>query len=317
MAVDSPGSKGGSPESLDNVTEDNVGGIMHKRLAAAASGALSGTLIGVTVQPFDVVRTRMQADAISGTFRSSIQTLKIIVAENGVKGLWRGSPATALRLSLGAGTYFFALDVLKPYFMDRSGKSTLGIGGAAAAGGLARALAGVVLSPISLIKTKLEATGSFGLIGKNNIYTVARDIVAKDGVRGLWRGCVPSVLSNAPFSAIYFSAYSYLRSCALADLGIPQQATNFGAGITAAMLATIATQPTDVLRARIHLGVASGLMSAASSTMSGAKAPQAVMIGAMPRFLKRSIQTALVWTLYEEFLPVIMKCLYGDSGTVT
>lgn len=183
------------------------------------------------------------------------------------------------------------------------------------AGGLARALAGVILSPISLVKTRLEATGSLGLQGKHNVYTVARDIVAKDGIRGLWRGCVPSVLSNAPFSAIYFSAYSYLRGCPFADLGIPQRATNFGAGIAAAMLATIATQPTDVLRARIHLGVASGMMSAASS-VKGANAPQAVMTGAMPRFLKRSIQTALVWTLYEEFLPLAMKYLYHDSSTV-
>lgn len=173
-------------------------------------------------------------------------------------------------------------------------------------------MAGVVLSPVSLIKTRLEATGSLGLQGNNNIYTVAREIVAKDGLRGLWRGCVPSVLSNAPFSAIYFSAYSYLRNCPAADAGIPQRAVNFGAGITAAMLATLATQPTDVLRARIHLGVASGIISAASS-MKGSAVSQAVMTGAMPRFLKRSIQTALVWTLYEEFLPIAIKFLYSDQ----
>lgn len=76
----------------------------------------------------------MQADAVGGTFRRPIQTLKTIVAETGVKGLWRGTPATALRLSLGAGTYFFALDFLKPFFIDNERKSSLGIGGAAAAG---------------------------------------------------------------------------------------------------------------------------------------------------------------------------------------
>lgn len=181
-----------------------------------------------------------------------------------------------------------------------------------AVGGLARAAAGLVLSPVSLIKTRLEATGSFGLQGKNNIYTVARDIVAKDGIRGLWRGCIPSVISNAPFSAIYFSAYSYIRSVPSGDTGVPQQVINFGAGITAAMLATIVTQPTDVLRARIHLGAASGMLSAASS-MKGPAAAQAAMTGAMPRFLKRSIQTALVWTLYEELLPVAVKILYGGT----
>lgn len=76
----------------------------------------------------------MQADAVNGVFRLPIPTLKKVIAESGVKGLWRGTPATALRLSLGAGTYFFALDFLKPYFMNAHGKSSLGIGGAAAAG---------------------------------------------------------------------------------------------------------------------------------------------------------------------------------------
>lgn len=76
----------------------------------------------------------MQADAVSGKFCPPVPTLKKIVAESGIKGLWRGTPATALRLSLGAGTYFFALDFLKPYFISHDGKSSLGIGGAAAAG---------------------------------------------------------------------------------------------------------------------------------------------------------------------------------------
>jgi solute carrier family 25, member 38 len=86
------------------------------------------------LQPFDVIRTRMQADAIQGKFTSTIATLRTVVAESGVRGLWRGTPATVVRLSLGAGTHFFLLDLLKPLIEARSSTGTLGLGGAALAG---------------------------------------------------------------------------------------------------------------------------------------------------------------------------------------
>lgn len=34
---------------------------------------------------------------------------------------------------------------------------------------------------------------------------------------------------------------------------------------------------------------------------------KALLSGATPRFMKRSLQTALVWTMYEELLPIITK----------
>jgi len=88
------------------------------------------------LQPFDVVRTRMQADAMSGNYRSTIGTLRLVAAETGVISLWRGTSATVLRLALGAGTHFFVLEELKPLFakLQPDGSSKLSTFGAAATG---------------------------------------------------------------------------------------------------------------------------------------------------------------------------------------
>ena len=88
------------------------------------------------VQPFDVVRTRMQADAISGLFRSTPATFRAVVAETGVKGLWRGTSATVTRLALGAGAHFTFLDMLRPHFetVAADGSRSLSAGGAALTG---------------------------------------------------------------------------------------------------------------------------------------------------------------------------------------
>lgn len=50
MGADAPGSTERSPKSVDGVTAHTGESVMHKRIAAAVSGSVSGTLIGVTVQ---------------------------------------------------------------------------------------------------------------------------------------------------------------------------------------------------------------------------------------------------------------------------
>ena len=88
----------------------------HKKppaVAAALSGAMSGALISACVQPLDVLRTRMQADAALGTRRSAAATLRGLLAEGGARGMWRGTGPTVVRLSLGAAINFVALEKIK------------------------------------------------------------------------------------------------------------------------------------------------------------------------------------------------------------
>lgn len=73
-------------------------------IASSISGAISGGIIGACVQPLDVLRTRMQADAARGIQRGLMATVQVVLQERGIRGLWIGTEATVLRLSLGAGT---------------------------------------------------------------------------------------------------------------------------------------------------------------------------------------------------------------------
>ena len=172
------------------------------------------------------------------------------------------------------------------------------------AGGISRAIATAVLCPISLVKTRMEATGAYSGAPAQGMLAVTRGIVRQHGVRGLWRGALPTILSNAPFSAIYYSIYREIKAAASAP-DRPQAAVNLCAALIASMAATLATQPTDVVRARIQLGANRGTFESASAISK--HGGRAFMSGAMPRFLKRSVQTALVWTLYEELFPLLSR----------
>jgi solute carrier family 25, member 38 len=153
------------------------------------------------------------------------------------------------------------------------------------------------------------------LAGRNNMFTVARGIVRTTGVQGLWKGCVPTVLANAPFSAIYYSVYTGIRN-SVAFTGWPQAGVNFSAGLVAAMVATLATQPSDVIRSRAQLTASKIGTLAWASRALGSDGGRVFLAGATPRVLKRTLQTALVWTMYEQLLPVIVLALAKASDRV-
>ncbi len=49
------------------------------------------------VQPLDVIKTRMQADAARGVATSAVATLRTVVADSGIRALWQGTQPTVIR----------------------------------------------------------------------------------------------------------------------------------------------------------------------------------------------------------------------------
>lgn len=90
----------------------------------------------------------------------------------------------------------------------------------------------------------------------------------------------------------------------------PSFATNFASGTVAAVAATIITQPADVVRTHMQLGLARPTAAVAGAAAAGVarasslhtlahimreQGTRGLMAGAMPRIVKRTFQTALVW----------------------
>ncbi|KAK2042134.1 mitochondrial carrier [Colletotrichum somersetense] len=69
-----------------------------------ANGALAGTVTTIATQPFDTIKTKAQQAKAVGTMES----FRTIMAEDGVKGLWRGTVMRLGRTVLSGGILFTA-----------------------------------------------------------------------------------------------------------------------------------------------------------------------------------------------------------------
>jgi solute carrier family 25 protein 38 len=288
----------------------------RSKLASVVSGALSGATVSACVQPLDVMRTRMQADVSRGTYLSTVQTVRAIAAHGGVRALWQGTQPTVIRLGLGAGLHFFFLETIKPLLLrpHPDGSPNMSAVGAALTGGLSRAMAALISCPVTVVKTRMEYVGAAGvapiLPRYRNTAHALRTIGRTEGVRGLYRGLGPTIMSNAPFSALYYMFYTRLQHRIKAGPE-PTTAENFASGAVAAVAATLITQPADVVRTQVQLGLAAQVAGGAARVSSlqvlrgiaAAHGARGLLAGAAPRVLKRTLQTALVWTLYEELVP--------------
>merc|ERR1712020_410394 len=78
---------------------------------------------------------------------------------------------------------------------------------ALSAGALARIWACTIVSPLELIRTKMQSQ-------KMAFYQVRQALsvtLKSEGVRGLWKGYTVTLLRDVPFSAIYWGVYEALR----------------------------------------------------------------------------------------------------------
>jgi hypothetical protein len=276
-------------------------------LATMVGGACSGSLARVPLHPLDTLKARLQAApaaaaAAEARARAPPSALaaaaRELVRAEGARALYRGfgvafvggAPASCLYF----GTYAAAKAALE------GGGSGAGSGGGSGAGGArgaaahlaagmaAEAVSCVLWVPIDVVKERLQtqqaplAPPALAAEGPARPYRGALDafrtILAREGVRGLYRGYGATLASFGPFSGLYFALYEQLKAAAQARVNARASAragAGAGAGVgglsqqplppqlpfalqvatasAAGAAASFATSPLDLVKLRLQL----------------------------------------------------------------
>ena len=158
----------------------------------------------------------------------------------------------------------------------------------------------------------------------SSTFQALRAILRTEGFRGLTVGLGPTLVRDVPFSGLYLMFYEHLKTLAPAELQVSHgSSVHFSCGVMAGFLASLVTQPADVIKTRLQISretnknIGSVIRQIYSQQgVAGFTAGQCIdtcsrpavishPLGLVPRSLRRTLMAALAWTVYERMIKTI------------
>ncbi|KAJ9577486.1 hypothetical protein L9F63_005987, partial [Diploptera punctata] len=180
-----------------------------------------------------------------------------IARNEGILSLWSGLSPTLVLAVPATVVYFVTYENLRLLIKD-SRRGVQPFWGPLVAGATARFWAVSLVSPLELIRTKMQSKK----VSYLEIAEALKSLLQYHGVRGLFKGLSSTLLRDVPFSAIYWFHYETFKS--LLSQGAPSFTVSFVSGATARTqyrrhvceIAAICTNPFDVVKThqQIELG---------------------------------------------------------------
>ena len=235
------------------------------------AGATAGLISRFVVAPLDVVKIRLQLQShmpsAPGTgpaapplYRGTLQTMRHIVAHEGITGLWKGNiPAELLYVSYAA-VQFTAYRSMSMLLQHLRGQGTGAGGGSKKSlphaaesficGAVGGAAGTAATYPLDLLRTRFAAQGNDRVYAslRRAVWEIRRD----EGPRGFFRGLTPALAQIMPYMGIFFAAYEGLRR-PLGPLLPWGGGGDAAAGVLASVVAKTAVFPLDLARKRIQV----------------------------------------------------------------
>jgi solute carrier family 25 iron transporter 28/37 len=184
-------------------------------ISSALSGACAVVASDAMMNPFDVMKQRMQA--YGSSYKHLLDCALTIWRREGIVAFYLSYPTTLLLnipfQAIQFPTYEFCRHILNPRSDDQSSIIYSPITHIVS-GGIAGAIASACTTPLDVIKTLLQTRGistNSDIRSLNTISDAARVIYQSCGWRGFFRGIGPRVLTFIPSTAACWATYEYFK----------------------------------------------------------------------------------------------------------
>jgi len=208
-------------------------------------GCLGGIANILTSHSLDTIKVRMQI--LDLKFYSCF---KYMVKKEGVGSLYKGITSPLFNVPLIYAIYFGAYEGGK-WLQGLKPTDDLTIQQAMIAGATAGFAVTSVMTPVELVKCRLQMEGT-GIKGKTiSAMRMAKTIVKKSGPRELYKGGIITLLREVPATAVYFGAYEYARKELKKVYGDKQYVPVIAGGV-AGLLSWIVSYPQDIVKTKLQ-----------------------------------------------------------------
>ncbi|PWA99100.1 substrate carrier protein [Artemisia annua] len=162
-----------------------------------------------TVAPLERLKLEYM---VRGEQKNLFELIKFIASSQGLRGFWKGNFVNILRTAPFKALNFCAYDSYRKQLLRLTGNEETSNFERLFAGAGAGMTASILCLPLDTIRTKLVAPGGESLGG---VIGAFRHIIQTEGFFSLYKGLVPSILSMAPASAVFYGVYDILKSAYL------------------------------------------------------------------------------------------------------
>jgi solute carrier family 25 (mitochondrial folate transporter), member 32 len=179
------------------------------------SGVEAGSVMVLIFNPMWLIKTRMALqdakglhnDQSSKKYKGIYDAVRTIVREEGPKGLYKGLIPALILTSHGAvqfSVYEYMKTEANKYFGNAQGQPAWV---SILLGGVSKIAATAITYPYQVIKSRLQQRGNLTAYRYMGVLHCIRRTAIEEGLRGFFRGLVPSALRVAPASALTFVVY--------------------------------------------------------------------------------------------------------------
>ncbi|KAJ2497599.1 hypothetical protein GGH96_004974 [Coemansia sp. RSA 1972] len=173
-------------------------------VAGLCAGVIEG---GSVVAPSEVIKTRLIHDQCmpNSQFRGTLDCVRSVLREDGVRGLYRGVGPVMMRQGANSCVRFAAYDSLKQLMLRNTRVDAKDIPFVYSFGlGMAAGIITVYSTmPFDVVKTRMQSPN----MEYTNSIQCALRVTKSEGVRALWKGATPRLTRLMFSGAIVFATY--------------------------------------------------------------------------------------------------------------
>ncbi|KAK1800777.1 hypothetical protein P4O66_005964, partial [Electrophorus voltai] len=243
-------------------------------------------------------------------YRGVFGTIATMVRTEGPRSLYSGLVAGLQRQMSFASVRIGLYDSMKQFYTR--GSENVSVGTRLLAGCTTGAMAVAFAQPTDVVKVRFQAQVRMAEGAKryNSTMDAYRTIARDEGVKGLWKGCIPNITRNAIVNCAELVTYDILKELILKyDLLTDNLPCHFTAAFGAGFCTTIVASPVDVVKTRFMNSPPGQYNSAINCalTMLTREGPTAFYKGFVPSFLRLGSWNIVMFVSYEQIKRAIMR----------